>query len=139
MKSVQIRSFFWSLFFRIRTEYGEIIRIFLYSVRMRKNIDSNDGLFLRSTPLFEVQRLFEPRRLLKEIRYVWKKSSRLKNFSRTLFVQGEILFWLLTCFSRMLKHIRTNIFPDVLIKPLDQSSSWCVYKTPRSIVFLMCL
>ena len=70
MKSVQIRSFFWSLFFHIRTEYGEIIRIFLYSVRMRENIDSDFGRFLRSAPLFEVQRLFEPRRLLEEIRYV---------------------------------------------------------------------
>ena len=27
MKSVQIRSFFWSVFSRIRTEYGEIRRI----------------------------------------------------------------------------------------------------------------
>ena len=32
MKSVQIRSFFWSVFSRIRTEYGEILQ-------MRQNTD----------------------------------------------------------------------------------------------------
>ena len=36
VKSVQIQSFFWSVFFRIRTEYGETLRISPYSVRMRK-------------------------------------------------------------------------------------------------------
>ena len=36
---------------RIRTEYGEIIRISLYSVRMQENSDQNNseyGRFLRS-------------------------------------------------------------------------------------------
>ena len=36
VKNVQIRSFFWSVFPRIRTEYGEILR---YLVRMRENTD----------------------------------------------------------------------------------------------------
>ena len=31
--------FFWSVFSRIRTEYGEIIRISPYSVRMQINTD----------------------------------------------------------------------------------------------------
>ena len=39
VKSVEIRGFFWSLFSRIRTEYGEIQSISLYSVRMRENTD----------------------------------------------------------------------------------------------------
>ena len=39
VKSVQIRSIFWSMFSRIRTEYGEILRISPYSVRMRKDTD----------------------------------------------------------------------------------------------------
>ena len=39
MKSVQIRSFFCSVFSRIRTEYGETHRIPLYSVQMRENTD----------------------------------------------------------------------------------------------------
>ena len=39
VKSVQTRSFFWSVFFRIRTEYGEIPRISPYSVQMREHTD----------------------------------------------------------------------------------------------------
>ena len=39
MKSIQIRSFFCSVFSRIRTEYGETHRISLYSVQMRENTD----------------------------------------------------------------------------------------------------
>ena len=39
VKSVQIGSFFWSLFSRIRTEYGEIRSISPYSVRMPENTD----------------------------------------------------------------------------------------------------
>ena len=39
MKSDQLRSFFWSVFSRIWTEYGEILRISLYSVRMREHMD----------------------------------------------------------------------------------------------------
>ena len=39
VKSVQIRSFFWSVFSRIRTEYGEIRSISSYLVRMRENTD----------------------------------------------------------------------------------------------------
>ena len=39
MKTVQIRSFFWSVFSRIRTEYGDILCISPYSVRVRENTD----------------------------------------------------------------------------------------------------
>ena len=39
VKSVQIRSIFWSVFSKIRTEYGEILRISPYSVRIRENTD----------------------------------------------------------------------------------------------------
>ena len=44
---------FWSAFCHIRTEYGEILRISPYSVRLRKNTDQNnseDGHFLQSGP-----------------------------------------------------------------------------------------
>ena len=37
---VQIRSFFWSVFSRIGTEYGERRRISPYLVRMRENTDT---------------------------------------------------------------------------------------------------
>ena len=42
---------FWSAFSRIRTEYGEIIRISWYSIQMRENADQNNcgyKHFLRS-------------------------------------------------------------------------------------------
>ena len=39
VKSIQIRSFFWSVFSRIRTEYGEIRSIIPYTVRVRENTD----------------------------------------------------------------------------------------------------
>ena len=41
---------FWSAFSRIRTEQGEILRVSLYSVRIRENADQNNseyGHFLR--------------------------------------------------------------------------------------------
>ena len=34
---------FWSVFSRIWTEYGEILRISPYSVRMRENADQNNS------------------------------------------------------------------------------------------------
>ena len=46
--------FFWVILVRnshIRTEYGEILRIFPYSVQIRENVDQNNsecGHFLRS-------------------------------------------------------------------------------------------
>ena len=39
VKCVQTRSFFWSVYPCIRTEYGEIRSISPYSVRMRENMD----------------------------------------------------------------------------------------------------
>ena len=42
---------FWPVFFRIWTEYGDILRISPYSVQMRENTDHNNskyGHFLRS-------------------------------------------------------------------------------------------
>ena len=39
VKSVQIRSYFWSVFSCIRTEYGERLRISPYSVRIQENSD----------------------------------------------------------------------------------------------------
>ena len=61
--SVQIRSFFWSVFSRIRTEYGEILRISPYSVRMQENTDQKklriwtlftQWLFLILLPLLKI-------------------------------------------------------------------------------------
>ena len=52
VKSVQIRSFFWSVFSRIQTEYGEI-RISPYSIRMLENTDQEK---LRILTLFTQSR-----------------------------------------------------------------------------------
>ena len=38
VKSAQILSFFWSVFSHIRTEYGEILRISPYLIRMQENV-----------------------------------------------------------------------------------------------------
>ena len=46
VKSVQIRSFFWSLFSRIWTEYGEIRSVSQYSVRMRDDTDQKKTPYL---------------------------------------------------------------------------------------------
>ena len=39
VKSVQIRSFFWSVFSCIRTEYGHLLRKSPYSVQAQENTD----------------------------------------------------------------------------------------------------
>ena len=46
VKSVQIRSFFWSVFSRIRTECGEIQSVFSYSVWIRENSDQKKNPYL---------------------------------------------------------------------------------------------
>ena len=45
VRNVQIRSFFWSVFSRIRTEYGKIWSISPYSVRMQENTDQKNSVF----------------------------------------------------------------------------------------------
>ena len=45
VKSVQIRSFFWSVFSRIRTEYREIRSISPYSAQMWENKDHKKSVF----------------------------------------------------------------------------------------------
>ena len=56
MKSVQIRSFFWSVFYRIWTEYGDTRSISPYSVQMRENTDQKK---LRIRAFFTLWRLVE--------------------------------------------------------------------------------
>ena len=45
VKCVQIRSFFWSVFSRVRTEYVEIRSMSSYSVRMRENSNQKSSIF----------------------------------------------------------------------------------------------
>ena len=54
LKECPLSELFWSVFSRIRTEYGEILRIPPYSVRIQENTDQNNseyGHFLRSLSL----------------------------------------------------------------------------------------
>ena len=46
VKSVQIRSFFWSLFSCIRNEYGYLLRKNPYSVRIQENKDQKKTPYL---------------------------------------------------------------------------------------------
>ena len=57
LKSAQIRSFFWSVFFRIRTEYVEIRSISPYSVQIRKNTDQKKTPYLDTFPYLELQQI----------------------------------------------------------------------------------
>ena len=45
MKSAQIRSFFWSAFSCIQTEYGELLRKSPYSVRIQENTGQKNSVF----------------------------------------------------------------------------------------------
>ena len=62
VKSVQIRSFFWSVFSGIRTEYEDLLRKSPYSVRMRENTDHKKLLIwtLFTQWLPPLQRYFLP-------------------------------------------------------------------------------
>ena len=48
VKSVQIRSFFWSVFSCIRTECGDLLGKSPYSVRIQKNTDQSEYRKLRT-------------------------------------------------------------------------------------------
>ena len=45
MKSVQIRSYFWSVFSCTSTEYGDLGSKSPYSVHMQENTDRNNSVF----------------------------------------------------------------------------------------------
>ena len=82
VKNVQIRSFFWSVFSHIRTEYGDLLCKPMYSVRMRKNKDQKK---LRIYTLFTQ----------------WKKMRKIRVF----FVKFEYLARIFKSFSsEVMKH-----------------------------------
>ena len=60
-KKCPYSEFFCSIFSRIWTEYGEILRISLYSVRMRRNMDQKNseyGHFSSSVPVCSLPMLY---------------------------------------------------------------------------------
>ena len=62
VKSVQVRNYFWSVFFCIRTEYGDLLRKFPYSVRIQENTDQK---YLRIWTHFTQCRLNQADRIIK--------------------------------------------------------------------------
>ena len=90
VKSVQIRSFFWSVFSRIRNEYREIRSISLYSVRMPENTDQKK---LRIWTLFtqwvrSIKVLFDKKKC--NLLIVYSFSSFGQNY---LWFAGIIISW----------------------------------------------
>ena len=45
VKSVQIRSFFWSVFSCVRTEYRDLLLKSLYSFQVHENTDQKSSIF----------------------------------------------------------------------------------------------
>ena len=82
VKSVQIPIIFWSVFSRIRTEYGDLLRKSSYSVRIRENTDQKK---LRIWTLHTVRGICNR---IQNWNVVTKKGSR----KRILFTQGKSLW-----------------------------------------------
>ena len=76
VKSVQIWTFFWSVFSRIRTEYGEIRSIFPYSVRIRENTDQKK---------LGIWTLFTQRRQLQNVMFF----KQMQLYTKTLYKNSE--------------------------------------------------
>ena len=82
MKSFQIWNFTWTVFFRIRSKYGDLQSKFLYLVKMQKNTDQ------KSTPNPDpFHAVIKEWNILSEARSV--NSNCLKNSFRVL-VQTKV-------------------------------------------------
>ena len=104
VKSVQIRRFFWSVFSLIRNEYGEILHISLYSVRMWENTDQKK---LRIWTLFtqwEATMKTYKATKIKEMHLWWRpfynKIPSLAEFFRKTFSQNSCEQLVLTTDNR---------------------------------------
>ena len=113
MKSVQIRSYFWSVFSCIRTEYRDLRNKFPCSVRMQKNTDQKK---LRIWKLFT-------QCMGKKLYSRWKPTAffwfrvvvvgYLWLLSRYLWLHGRY-FWLLNCYYWLLL-VTSRYFPLLLV------------------------
>ena len=92
VKSVQIRSFYWSLISRIRTKNGEILRISPYSVQMQEIADQKK---LRIWTHFTQRTLCETP-MLKKYLSSWKRYFLVWQFIEN---QVFIISALFPCFS----------------------------------------
>ena len=102
VKSVQIRSFFWSVFSHIRTEYGDLQSKSPHSVQMREDPDRKKlsiwTLFTQYKPAitFSMSAIEEPSQYVKSVQsvqwgyqnYVNDVAGRLNGFDRWLSRSG---------------------------------------------------
>ena len=78
--------FFWSVFFRSWTEYGDILRISLYSVRMRENMDQKNseyGHFSRNA--YDLQNTKLPKTGMKFIKNTKATTSVMNTYQKLNF------------------------------------------------------
>ena len=81
---------FWSVFSRIPTEYGKILRISPYSVRMRENTDQNNseyGHFLHSISNCFLLIFFV--KDYRKAREIYEKSHEVGERIKDLFIQRK--------------------------------------------------
>ena len=76
VKSVEIRSFFWSVFSRIRTECGDLFGKSPYSVRIRENTDQKK---------LGIWTLFTQRRQLRNVMFF----KQMQLYTKTLYKNSE--------------------------------------------------
>ena len=137
MKSVQIRSFFWSVFSCVQTEYGDLLRNSPCSVRTYENTDQKNSLFghfshsVQSVKLVSIcpNRIMNkpqqcPWMLLNSFYFrsyvmqcaIWYHVNNLKNVTNN---HGGVL--LLTtifhgCFSRFLNCLKRLIYLPIFLQ-----------------------
>ena len=76
VKSVEIRSFFWSVFSHIRTEGGDLFGKSPYSVRIRENTDQKK---------LGIWTLFTQRRQLQNVMFF----KQMQLYTKTLYKNSE--------------------------------------------------
>ena len=126
---------FWSLFSRIRTEYGQILRISPYLVRMWQKTDQNNsesGHFLLSVVFVKNQELpfyFHYLGKVQKCRTTAIRLSMKKNCSISGDVSLEVLFLLLDYFWLRIR----------LIERFSCSFSYFVLHTIKKLILSFCI
>ena len=102
VKCVQIQSFFWSVFSSIPTEYGKILHISPYSVRMRENTEQKNSVF----------GYFSRSEKCEIMKGIWLLFTRWKTFHCVKSVQIRSVFGsVLSCIQSEYRKIGTRKTP----------------------------
>ena len=94
VKSFQIRSFSWSIFSRIRTEYGDLLRKPPCSVRIQENLDQ------KKTPYYDTFHTVTP---------FWKRTLNISLWKGLIIILHYSWQILAKSKSLILKKDRSNI------------------------------